>query len=106
MVGKSYYITYKPTGNIFVEFCSATWAGIKGNFKDKSPKDQQKAHFMDYALGDILFVHFSYKILFYLDSGHSARIVRDAKFVFPIIVMYLPLPFFWALFDMQGYYFI
>ena len=27
---------------------------------------------------------------------------RDGKYVFPIIIMFTPLPFFWALFDMQG----
>ena len=37
-----------------------------------------------------------------LEKGHSAETVRDSKFIFPIIVMFLPLPFFWALFDMQG----
>ena len=27
---------------------------------------------------------------------------RDGKYVYPIIIMFTPLPFFWALFDMQG----
>ena len=26
----------------------------------------------------------------------------ERQYVYPIIVMFLPLPFFWALFDMQG----
>ena len=37
------------------------------------------------------------------DCGKFAeQTVDDLKFVFPVAVMFLPLPFFWALFDMQG----
>ena len=37
------------------------------------------------------------------DCGkYPAQIINDAKWVFPILVMYLPIPMFWALFDMQG----
>merc|ERR1711990_719041 len=36
------------------------------------------------------------------DGKHSPQIIQDAKFIFPIIVMLLPLPFFWSLFDMKG----
>jgi hypothetical protein len=28
--------------------------------------------------------------------------VDDLKYVYPVAVMFIPLPFFWALFDMQG----
>ena len=69
-----------------MQFCSASWAGIKGKFSNKS--DEKKEHFLDYAI----------------DKGHSKEIVRDGKYVYPIIVMFTPLPFFWALFDMQGTY--
>jgi len=37
----------------------------------------------------------------YAEGKHSAQIIQDAKFIFPIIVMLLPLPFFWSLFDMK-----
>lgn len=37
------------------------------------------------------------------DCGkYPAQIINDAKWVFPILVMYAPVPMFWALFDMQG----
>ena len=38
----------------------------------------------------------------YAAGKHSDQIISDAKYVFPLIVMFLPLPFFWALFDMKG----
>ena len=34
VIGRSKYIETPPAGNIFVEFCSATWKGIKGKFKN------------------------------------------------------------------------
>ena len=54
-------------------------------FKRKCFSKEKKDHFMDYAEGQ-----------------HSDQIISDAKYVFPLIVMFLPLPFFWALFDMKG----
>ena len=37
------------------------------------------------------------------DCGkYPTQIINDAKWVFPILVMYVPVPMFWALFDMQG----
>lgn len=82
LFGKSYYVTNKPSGNIFVSFCKATWLGLRGKCKS----EEKKEHFLDYAI----------------DAGEDPGIVQDIKYVYPIIVMFLPLPFFWALFDMQG----
>ena len=36
------------------------------------------------------------------EKKYPSWIIRDAKWVWPIVVMYLPVTFFWALFDMQG----
>ena len=36
------------------------------------------------------------------EKKYPKWIIRDAKWVWPIVVMYLPVTFFWALFDMQG----
>ena len=35
-------------------------------------------------------------------SKYPSWMIRDAKWVWPIVVMYLPIIMFWALFDMQG----
>ena len=85
LIGRSKYIESPPAGNIFVSFCSTTWQGIKGKWKNRK-SSVKKDHFLDYAL----------------DAGCDSRMVADSKFIYPIIVMFLPLPFFWALFDMQG----
>ena len=55
--GRSYYIDRKPTGNVFVEFCSASWAGIK---EKCCGKQEKQPHFLDYAIA----------------KGHTPEIVR------------------------------
>ena len=59
LFGKSYYVTNKPSGNIFVSFCEATWAGLRGKCKSDEPKE----HFLDYAV----------------DAGHDPGVVQDIK---------------------------
>ena len=85
VLGRKNYVVHKPSGNIFLQFTKATWAGIRGKWKNRK-SSEKKEHFMDYAL----------------EKGHAPETVRDSKFIYPIIVMFLPLPIFWALFDMQG----
>ena len=55
--GRSHYIDRKPTGNVFVEFCSASWAGIK---EKCCGKQEKQPHFLDYAIV----------------KGHTKEIVR------------------------------
>lgn len=81
LFGKSYYIIKKSEGNVFTEFCGATWTGLRGKCKAKEPKE----HFLDHA-----------------KEKYPANRIRDFKYIYPLMVMYLPLPFFWALFSMQG----
>ena len=107
---RSYYIDRKPTGNVFVEFCSASWAG----FKEKCCGSQEKQpHFLDYAIAKghtpeivrielVTYPNFRLKIGFWGKNGFRKAFERDGKYVYPIIIMFTPLPFFWALFDMQG----
>ena len=51
---------------------------------------ESKEHFLDHAD----------------TSRFSKKRIEEFKFLYPLIVMYLPLPFFWALFDMQGSRFV
>jgi len=42
--------------------------------------------------------------LYYADDKFDSRFLEDVAGVFRVLVLYLPLPFFWALFDQQvGY---
>ena len=38
----------------------------------------------------------------YAHPTHGAKFCSDLSYIFPILVMYLPVPLFWALFDLSG----
>jgi solute carrier family 15 (oligopeptide transporter), member 1 len=38
----------------------------------------------------------------YAESTHGKKLVMETKILLNVLVLYLPLPFFWALFDQQG----
>lgn len=48
-------------------------------------KDLSKAHWLDYS---------EYK--------YGSQLVKETKILLNVLVLYIPLPFFWALFDQQG----
>ncbi|CBY18965.1 unnamed protein product [Oikopleura dioica] len=87
LFGKSQYKEKPVSGNIFTEFCGASWSGLRGKCKAET---KDKEHFLDYAD----------------QEKFSLKRLTEFKYVYPIIVMYLPMPFFWALFDMQGSRFV
>jgi solute carrier family 15 (oligopeptide transporter), member 1 len=58
-----------------------TAISTKGREKHTNPKD----HWLDYA-----------------ESTHGKKLVMETKILLNVLVLYLPLPFFWALFDQQG----
>jgi len=86
VMGKSKYIVKKPSGNIFAEFIKATWNGLRNKCKSKEDKE----HFLDHCDTE----------------KYPQKRLEEFKYLYPLIVMYLPLPFFWALFDMQGSRFV
>jgi solute carrier family 15 oligopeptide transporter 1 len=102
MIGRSQYKIREPEGNVFSEFCSISWNAIRNRRKGKqnffprctlifyaASREEKKSSesWLDFAKGN---------------PRWSDRKVEDIKFVYPVAVVFLPLPFFWALFDMQG----
>uniref|UniRef100_H2Y7V3 Solute carrier family 15 member 2 n=1 Tax=Ciona savignyi TaxID=51511 RepID=H2Y7V3_CIOSA len=80
--GTPFYKRNPPSGNIFFEVPKTIGRAISA--RSKAPvKDRE--HWMDYAL-----------------ETTDAKMVRDIKYVLRILVLYIPLPVFWALFDQQG----
>lgn len=80
--GTPFYYNKKPTGSLLSKAFGAVGSALKNR---KSIKDDPNAHWLD-AAGD----------------EYDKSFLRDLKCVFPILVMYIPCPFFWALFDLQG----
>lgn len=84
VAGTRFYIIKAPEGNVFAEVFTGIGSAIRHRWN--TPRSQRnKEHWMDYALVDT-----------------SAKMVRDTKYVLRVLILYIPLPLFWALFDQQG----
>ncbi|CBY34178.1 unnamed protein product [Oikopleura dioica] len=87
MIGRKKYTIREPEGNVFSEFCSISWNALRNKCKASREVKKLSESWLDFAKGN---------------PKWSDRKVEDIKFVYPVAVVFLPLPFFWALFDMQG----
>ena len=65
VLGKRWYVIKKSEGNVFTEFCGATWHGLRGKCKSK----EKKEHFLDYAEGK-----------------YPTNRIRDFKYIYPLMV--------------------
>ncbi|XP_033113867.1 solute carrier family 15 member 1-like isoform X2 [Anneissia japonica] len=84
VLGRKKYKRFPPTGNIIGEVSCAIGYALKNRFK-KRKTDITKEHWVDWA-----------------DDKYDAKLLEDVKNLCHVLVMYLPLPIFWALFDQQG----
>ncbi|XP_044733584.1 peptide transporter family 1-like [Chrysoperla carnea] len=83
VLGYAYYIIKKPTENLFVEVTSCIkHACVR---KRQSKKKEQRDHWLDYA-----------------DDQYDIKFIENVKIVLRILVLYIPLTVFAALFDQQG----
>lgn len=80
--GKSLYEIRPPEGNIVLQVSKCICYAIKNKCKSSEKK---KSHWLDYA-----------------DDKYDKKLIADIKILFHVLVLYIPLPLFWALFDQQG----
>ncbi|XP_068235050.1 solute carrier family 15 member 2 isoform X2 [Palaemon carinicauda] len=81
LVGSKYYIKKPPGNNVLVEVTSTISHALK--MRRKSTKERD--HWLDHA-----------------DDKYSKDLIADVKVLLKVLLMYIPLPIFWALFDQQG----
>ncbi|XP_040167374.1 peptide transporter family 1-like isoform X2 [Anopheles arabiensis] len=81
--GRTMYTIKKPSGNMIVLVfkCIGNALAVRSKESSTSPR----AHWLDYA-----------------ESKYGKGIVADIKALLKILILYIPLPVFWALFDQQG----
>nr|XP_006819236.1 PREDICTED: solute carrier family 15 member 2-like [Saccoglossus kowalevskii] len=77
------YKEYPSHGNIVWRVCKAIGRAIKN--KIIYGKERKFEHWLDYA-----------------SDKYDARLIEDTKCMLHVLIMYIPLPLFWALFDQQG----
>ncbi|RZF47986.1 hypothetical protein LSTR_LSTR002052 [Laodelphax striatellus] len=80
--GKRFYVIKKPEGNIVVDVMKCIYRALVNK---ASGKCDRRAHWLDYA-----------------DDKFDRALIEDIKSVLRVLLLFIPLPFFWALFDQQG----
>ncbi|KAI5703930.1 hypothetical protein M8J76_015062 [Diaphorina citri] len=84
IIGKPMYKINKPKGNVALEVFQCTIRAIKNKFKTKKSQ-RTKEHWLDYA-----------------NDKYDQGTIEDIKTLLRILLLFVPLPIFWALFDQQG----
>ncbi|KAM9850610.1 solute carrier family 15 member 2 [Aulostomus maculatus] len=84
MTGSSLYKRNPPQGNILLEVCNCIGFAIKNRWR-RSKYDSKRKHWLDWA-----------------EEKYSKRLIQEIKMVLRVLVLFIPLPMFWALFDQQG----
>ncbi|CAH1793140.1 unnamed protein product [Owenia fusiformis] len=82
VVGYRWYTNIPPSGNVMVDMMGAVGRALKNKCGGKFDK---KDHWLDYA-----------------EDKYDHTFLNDVKAVFRVLLLFLPLPVFWALFDQQG----
>ncbi|KAK6629287.1 hypothetical protein RUM43_003104 [Polyplax serrata] len=77
--GKKFYTIKKPEGNVVVKVAKCIWHGMT----NKTTKTYD--HWLDKA-----------------QDKYDVEFIEDVKAALRVLVLYIPLPIFWALFDQQG----
>ncbi|KAF3694581.1 Solute carrier family 15 member 2 [Channa argus] len=84
IAGSGLYKRNPPQGNILLEVCNCIGFALKKRWR-RSKYDPQRTHWLDWA-----------------EEKYSKRLIQEIKMVLRVLVLYIPLPMFWALFDQQG----
>ncbi|XP_039763196.1 peptide transporter family 1 isoform X2 [Pararge aegeria] len=81
VAGKRLYIIKNPSGNVLGKVSTCIGHAIMNSWKSK----QKREHWLDHA-----------------DDKYDSNLIEDIKSLLRVLVLFLPLPVFWALFDQQG----
>ncbi|KAM6934067.1 solute carrier family 15 member 2 [Xenentodon cancila] len=84
IAGSRLYKRTPPQGNILLEVCNCIGFAIKNRWKGSKYAHKRK-HWLDWA-----------------EEKYSKVLIQEIKMVLRVLVLYIPLPMFWALFDQQG----
>ncbi|XP_011187897.2 peptide transporter family 1 isoform X2 [Zeugodacus cucurbitae] len=83
VLGRPLYKSKPPAGNMVVLVSKTIGNAISTRWSEK--KTNPREHWLDYA-----------------DKKYDRQLIEDVKVLMRVLVLYLPLPVFWALFDQQG----
>uniref|UniRef100_A0A673JY71 Solute carrier family 15 member 2-like n=1 Tax=Sinocyclocheilus rhinocerous TaxID=307959 RepID=A0A673JY71_9TELE len=84
IAGSGLYKKSPPEGNVLVCVCKCIGFAIRNRWKN-SKKSPKRSHWLEWA-----------------EEKYPKRLIQEIQMVFRVLVLYIPLPMFWALFDQQG----
>jgi len=82
IIGKPLYTMKPPQGNILTKVVGSIWFALKQKFQGEGAEGD---HWLDVAKGK-----------------YNNQLVEDVKCLLRVLVLYLPIPVWWALFDQTG----
>uniref|UniRef100_UPI00358FF3B4 solute carrier family 15 member 2-like n=1 Tax=Myxine glutinosa TaxID=7769 RepID=UPI00358FF3B4 len=83
--GSPLYTKIHPKRNVLMDVSRCIGFAIKNRWKHRNDGDLPRNHWLDWA-----------------KEKHNDNLINDVKKVLRVLLLYLPLPMFWALFDQQG----
>ncbi|GFV50141.1 solute carrier family 15 member 2 [Trichonephila clavipes] len=81
-IGKPFYVIKPAEGSVFVSVVGCVCNAL---YNKARKKDEKKEHWLDYA-----------------DNRYDSVLKQDIKRLLRILILYIPLPLFWALYEQQG----
>ncbi|XP_059045686.1 peptide transporter family 1 [Achroia grisella] len=81
LAGKRLYVIRNPAGNVIGRVATCISHAVCRSFKSKESRE----HWLDHA-----------------DDKYDSALIEDVKALLRVLVLFIPLPVFWALFDQQG----
>uniref|UniRef100_A0A3B3VZ38 Solute carrier family 15 member 1 n=1 Tax=Poecilia latipinna TaxID=48699 RepID=A0A3B3VZ38_9TELE len=85
IMGSGMYYKTKPEGNIMLKVSKCIGFAIKNRYRHRSRKYPKKEHWMDWA-----------------EEKYDKLLIAQIKIALRVLLLYIPLPMFWTLFDQKG----
>uniref|UniRef100_A0A3B3WKV9 Solute carrier family 15 member 1a n=1 Tax=Poecilia mexicana TaxID=48701 RepID=A0A3B3WKV9_9TELE len=85
ILGSGMYYKTKPEGNIMLKVSKCIGFAIKNRYRHRSRKYPKKEHWMDWA-----------------EEKYDKLLIAQIKIALRVLLLYIPLPMFWTLFDQKG----
>lgn len=81
VIGRPGYKVFKPQGNVLVDVSKCIWNALTNKIKSAD----MKSHWLEHA-----------------DERFSEKLRSDIRGMLRVLLLFVPLPIFWALYDQQG----
>ncbi|XP_036998163.2 solute carrier family 15 member 2 isoform X2 [Artibeus jamaicensis] len=84
-MGSKMYKKTPPEGNVVTQVVKCIWFAISNRFKNHSGEIPKRQHWLDWAA-----------------EKYPKQLITDVKALTRVLLLYIPLPMFWALLEQQG----